>query len=129
MTRDNGRCLCHGRLGTSKLNKAEGAYGPLRKRPADLIHRGGADWQCPHCFGLFVLHKKAVSMNRSDESQVREIFRRHIEAAIDEIADVGVSCGYLPGGYSGRTAEILTQALALAEETSDVTERETRGEQ
>lgn len=50
-----GRCLCHGRKGTSNLGKPEGYDGPLRDRPSDLIHRGGDDWQCQHCWGLFVV--------------------------------------------------------------------------
>ena len=33
--------------------KWEGYAGPLRKRPDDLVHRGGDDWQCPHCDGLW----------------------------------------------------------------------------
>lgn len=43
---ERGTCLCGGRW--------EGYPGPERDRPDDLIHRGGNDFQCPRCFGLWV---------------------------------------------------------------------------
>jgi hypothetical protein len=46
-----GRCLCHGKPNSSKIGKPESHWGPVRKRPDDLIHRGGDEYQCPHCFG------------------------------------------------------------------------------
>ena len=61
-------------------------------------------------------------MTRDKESQIREIFRKHLEAATDEIAELDIDCGYYPPGYSGRFAEIMTQTIALMAESSDAAE-------
>ena len=60
-------------------------------------------------------------MTRDEESKIREVFRKHLEAATDEIAELEIDCGYYPRGYSGRFAEIMTQAVALMAETSQAT--------
>ena len=58
-------------------------------------------------------------MTRDEESKIREVFRRHLEEATDEITELDIDVGYLPPGYSGRFAEIMTQALALMSEASE----------
>lgn len=65
-------------------------------------------------------------MTRDEESQIREIFRKHIEKATAQIAELDIDCGYFPQGFSGRFAEIMTQTVALMAETSQTAETESR---
>jgi len=67
-------------------------------------------------------------MNRSEESQIREIFRKHLDEAIDEISQGDISCGYLPSGYDGRLAEIVTQAVSLMAESCEYAKQEMQGD-
>ena len=66
------------------------------------------------------------AMLRSEESQVRNVFRKHIEAAVKELSeaehdleDIGKS--YWPDGVEERLAEIATQAIAIMTESSVLT--------
>lgn len=59
-------------------------------------------------------------MHRQTESDVRKIFRDHIDRAVDEISEAELIGQYWwPEGYSERLAEILTQAMSFAVESGD----------
>lgn len=62
-------------------------------------------------------------MDRGQESEVREVFRKHIQAAIDElVASSDIEFGWWPPGVDGRLAEVVLQAVALASEASKLGE-------
>lgn len=62
-------------------------------------------------------------MNRGQESEVREVFRKHIQAAADELAESSdIEFGWWPDGFDGRLAEIVLQAVALMTEASKMGE-------
>ena len=60
-------------------------------------------------------------MKRADEMKITEIFRRHIEAACDEVGEENIDCGVWPEDYEVRLANMLTQALCLMVESSHAT--------
>lgn len=75
---------------------------------------------------------KGDSMLRSEESKVRAVFRKHIEAAVQELSnaegDLGsIALGFWPDGVEERLAEMATQAVAIMTESSILTEANCNG--
>lgn len=57
-------------------------------------------------------------MNAVQEEQIRSILRKHIDVAIDEIAEAEIIVGtWWPAGNSGRMSKILTESIALMAES------------
>ena len=56
-------------------------------------------------------------MTRATESKIRAIFSKHIEKACDEITEE-VSA-YWPADCTERLAEMVTQAIALMDESTE----------
>jgi len=63
-------------------------------------------------------------MTRATESKIRVILSQHIEAACNDITDE-CSC-YWPDGYEERLADMLTQAIALMDESTEKFREEER---
>lgn len=68
-------------------------------------------------------------MTRTNESKIAEIFRRHIDAAIEEIAEADglITDFWWPLDTSARLAATCTNALGLAVESVE-SWRENEGE-
>jgi hypothetical protein len=121
--REVGRCLCDG--------PAEGYTGPLRERPADLVHRGGSEWQCPRCFGLWCSVGAAPVDAREREEDARWMeqaaagFERTALASLAPMHRRAAAAlrGALPDTRSLEDAVVLALWKAHADATANHTGR------
>jgi hypothetical protein len=61
-------------------------------------------------------------MDCETESKIREIMRRHIDDACEEVSEAEITDFFWPAGFAERMANQMTQSIALMEESHEMSE-------
>lgn len=92
---EKGRCRCGGPF--------DGYEGPVRFRPGDLIHRGGNNYQCPRCFGMWKPQYNYTELQMDDMADLAKVHGDKL----DLIAEAHDHAGTLQGWVSQRPDELI----------------------